>query len=105
MSFEHHGARAFTATSVRKNAPSLSGVYGLSSAREWIFIGETDDLREQLLEHLVETNTLLSARIPTGFTFEICARDGRRARQSTLVRELQPVCNRLQPSFADRGAA
>lgn len=98
MSFENHGTRAFTATSVQKNAPAASGVYGLSSSREWIFIGETDDLRGRLLEHLFETDTLLSARIPTGFTFEICAPQSRVARQGRLVRELQPVCNCLRQS-------
>jgi hypothetical protein len=95
MSFENHGARAFTAMSVQKNAPSASGVFGISSSREWIYIGETDDLRRQLLEHVLETNTFLKARTPTGFTFEICAAEGRVERQGVLVRELRPVCNAL----------
>lgn len=95
MSFENHGTRAFTAASVQKNAPSLSGVFGISSSREWIYIGETDDLQRQLLEHLYENNTSLKARIPTGFTFEVCAAQDRVARQGVLIRELRPVCNRL----------
>ncbi len=82
--------------SVRNNAPAASGVFGISSSREWIYIGETDDLRRQLLEHLFEANTFLKARVPTGFTFEICAPESRVARQSALVRELRPVCNHAE---------
>ena len=93
MSFQNHGARAFTITSVHKNAPAASGVYGLSSAREWIYIGEADDVKGRLLEHLRERDTFLRTGIPTGFTFELCASESRVARQESLVRELRPACN------------
>jgi len=84
--------------SVQKNAPSASGVFGISSAREWIYIGETDDLQRQLMEYLSETNTFVKARTPTGFTFELCSAGSRVARQSALVRELRPVGNPLEQS-------
>lgn len=94
MSFTECGARAFTVVSVRKNAPESSGVYGLSNGSEWIFIGETDDIRARLLEHLQETNTTLAGRGPTGFTFEECSPGVRLSRQDALVRQFGPFCNR-----------
>ena len=50
----------------------MPGVYGLSNAREWVFVGVADDIRAALLGHLQEGNTPLKSRAPTGFTFEIC---------------------------------
>ena len=94
MSFAECGARAFTAISVRKNAPESSGVYGLSNSREWLFIGEARDIRARLLEHLQETNTMLANGGPTGFTFEECPAGNRFARQGALVRQFNPCCNR-----------
>jgi hypothetical protein len=76
MPFENQIAHAFTPMSVRKNAPALSGVYGLASAQEWIFVGESDDIQKKLLQHLEESGTFLKVRKPTGFTFELCSPGG-----------------------------
>jgi hypothetical protein len=72
----------------------MPGVYGLSNAREWVFVGAADDIRAALLSHLQEGDTVLKSRVPTGFTFEICHPSQRAARVSRLVTELSPVCNR-----------
>jgi hypothetical protein len=95
MSFAECAARAFTAVSVRKNAPESSGVYGLSNEREWVFIGEASNIRARLMEHLEETDTALANRRPTGFTFEECPPGDRILRQDVLVRQFHPSCNRL----------
>lgn len=94
MSFAECSARSFTAASVRKNAPEASGVYGLSNAREWLFIGETNNIRARLLEHLEEADTELACRRPTGFIFEQCSPGERFRRRDALVRQLEPVLNR-----------
>ena len=75
------------------HAPALSGVYGISSALEWIFIGETDNIQETLLGHLRASDTSLLERHPTGFVFEVCDRATRPARQGRLVLEYMPACN------------
>jgi hypothetical protein len=72
----------------------MPGVYGLSNAREWVFVGITDDIRSALLGHLQEANTTLKSRAPTGFTFEVCHPSQGAARASRLVAELSPFCNR-----------
>ena len=94
MAFINQVTLAFTALSVRKNAPALSGVYGLSCAREWIYVGHTDDIQDALLRHLRETLPGSEDAQPTGFTFELCSLEVRVARQDQLVRELEPVRNR-----------
>jgi hypothetical protein len=67
-----------------------SGVYGISNAREWIYIGSTDNIHAELLSRLEEGGGL-GERQPTGFVFEVCDRAARPARQDRLVREYRPV--------------
>lgn len=81
-------------SSVREHAPTLSGVYGISNALEWIYIGETDNIQEALLGHLRESDTSLLKRQPMGFVFEVCDQARRPARQNRLVFEYEPSCNR-----------
>ena len=89
---------SFTAASIRQNAPPYSGVYALSNAREWVFVGEADDVQAALRSHLAAPGTQLRAAIPTGFTFELCRPAERSARVSRLILELSPRCNpRHQP--------
>jgi hypothetical protein len=94
MPFEHAAEFQFSLIGVRKNAPPVSGVYGISNAREWILVGEADNIQAALIAHLSESGTFLESRVPTGFTYEICAAGARLARQNWLVLEYEPVCNR-----------
>jgi hypothetical protein len=94
MPFEQHIPRPFTPISVRTFAPAASGVYGISNAREWIYIGVAEDIQAALLGHLSESDTSLTQRRPTGFVFEVCAATLRATRQDRLLLEYEPVCNR-----------
>jgi hypothetical protein len=94
MPFEQFTPRSFTPVSVRANAPTASGIYGISNAREWIFIGETDNIQASLLLDLRQGLSALLKRVPTGFVFELCGAADRRARQDRLILEYAPVCNR-----------
>lgn len=67
----------------------------MSNAREWIYIGESDDIQAALLSHLQETDSALMKKQPTGFVFEVCDPAGRPARQDRLVFEYEPACNRM----------
>jgi hypothetical protein len=84
---------SFTAASIRQNAPQRPGVYALSNAREWIFIGEADDLQAILWAHLRESGTKLRAAGPTGFTFEVCDPAARQTLLARLIADLSPTCN------------
>lgn len=94
MPFEEFTPRSFTAVSVRTNAPVASGIYGVSNAREWIYIGETDNIQASLLDELRQRDSAVLKRYPTGFVFEVCVPTERPARLNRLIVEYAPVCNR-----------
>jgi hypothetical protein len=94
MPFEHLIPRPFAPVAIQAYAPMTSGVYGISNAREWIYIGETDDIQGALLTHLNEFESALMRSKPAGFVFEVCDRGRRSARQDRLVHEYGPTCNR-----------
>jgi len=82
----------FQRESILKNAPESSGVYGLFNAF-WIYIGETDNLREKILEHLDGDEPCIVRFQPSGFAFELAPPKERRRRHEQLIKELQPLCN------------
>ena len=93
MPFEKFTPQSFTPVSVRANAPTASGIYGISNAREWIYIGESDNIQASLLHNLQRGSSALLKRLPTGFVFELCDAADRRVRQDRLIQEYEPVCN------------
>lgn len=105
MPFDQHVPRMFTPAGVWMFAPIASGLYGLSNAREWIYIGETDDIRAALLGHLADIRTSVMTSKPTGFVFEVCQRAHRPARQDRLVLEYEPICNRYSSGISVTGDA
>jgi len=88
-----HSCYSFTFASIRQNAPSGSGIYALSNASRWIFIGDADDVQAALRSHLAEVGTKLRMAAPTGFTFELCDPAERAPRLARLIYELSPSCN------------
>lgn len=88
MPFEKIFPRSFTAQSIRQHAPALSGVYGLTDALGWLFIGETDNIQNSLMLHL-EDSVPTHAR-PRGFVYEVCEHAHRGQRLDRLVREYSP---------------
>jgi|SRR3954451_7720310 len=97
MPFANPFSRAFSVPSICNHAPSAPGIYGLSNARQWIFIESTTDIRGALLARQSERTNELSALSPTGFTFELCEPSMQPSRQNRLVMEYEPVMNRLHP--------
>lgn len=96
MPFSQLIPQALTPVMVHAQAPTSSGVYGISNAREWIYIGETDNIRGALLAHLQDPGASVMQRQPTGFVFEVCEQPRRPARQDRLVLEYEPTCNRRE---------
>jgi excinuclease UvrABC nuclease subunit len=79
---------------VRAYAPVASGVYGISNASEWIYIGESDNIQVALQHYLQDVDTSIVEPQPTGFVFEVCHPSKRVARQDRLVCEYEPIGNR-----------
>ena len=63
MPFENCGARVYKVAAVQRDAPAASGVYGLSNAREWIYIAETGNIQASLLEHLADDERFGTSRL------------------------------------------
>lgn len=95
MPFDQGFPHPFTSGSVRAYAPGHSGVYGISNAREWLYIGQADNIQAALLDHLMHLETSLMRGKPAGFVFELCEQQRRASRQDRLVLEYEPTCNRF----------
>ena len=93
MPFESRFARAFTAVNIEREAPAASGVYGISNAKSWIFIDETENIRGSLMEYLANSSGS-PANQPSGFSFELSPFYNRTARRDRLIAELAPIQKR-----------
>ena len=93
MPFEPFYPRKFSSASIAMYAPSQPGVYGLSNSRQWVYIGEADNIRAALLKQLEQRDSSILRMNPTGFVFEICKAGARSGRQDQLIQEYAPVCN------------
>jgi len=98
MPFEKtNSAFTFTEKGIATYAPRQSGVYGIYNGTEWIYVGEAKDMEERLYAHL-RGNSDQSVRIlrhkPTHYAYEQCDATARVARERTLIREFDPVCNK-----------
>jgi len=91
MPFEQRTPRPLTASGIQTYAPSVSGVYGISNAYEWIYIGQSDDIRTALLTHLRDDAGMLATRGYVGFVYERCTESFRSERQEKLRIEYTPA--------------
>lgn len=94
MPFNQMIPHALSRSGVQAYAPGTSGVYGISNASEWIYIGQADNIQNALQDHLLDVDASIMKRLPTGFVFETCDSTHRLARQGRLVTEYSPACNR-----------
>jgi hypothetical protein len=95
MPFERFIPRPFTHGSVQKYAPATPGIYGISNAREWIYIGETDGIQHALLGLFEDARAPVMKREPTGFVYQLCGQSAGRhgkAPGSRIRAYLQPDC-------------
>jgi len=81
-------------TSVLRNAPEVSGIYGLCNGDQWVYIGHTSSLRKALLEYLRGQMPYVLQWQPRHFMFEVLPYKERISRQKALVAHYQPTCNR-----------
>ena len=79
-------------------APDEAGVYGIYNAVGPLYIGQAVNLRERLIEHLLDVNHDMHRFGPTHFVFEVCA--NRSERETELIAECGPHCNVQRPRTA-----
>jgi excinuclease UvrABC nuclease subunit len=91
----HHSQRfALSRTSVIRNAPEESGVYGLLGPDKWVYIGHTANIRKALLQYLRGQMPYVLEWQPNWFVFERHAYRARLYKHKELVGQYQPLCNR-----------
>jgi hypothetical protein len=100
MPFEHLTPRPLTVNGVQTYAPNVSGVYGISNACKWIFIGQSADIKTALLTHLRDDAGMLATRGYVGFVYERCAEAYRSQRQEQLAIEYTPAFRRFSPRIS-----
>jgi hypothetical protein len=98
---EWDNSQRFTLTrsSVSRNAPEESGVYGLCSHDKWVYIGHSFNVRKALLEYLSGQMPYVLQWQPKFFLFELMPYKDRIARQRELAAHYQPICNRKVQSL------
>ncbi len=94
MAFEQRIPHPLTANGVQRYAPVVPGIYGMSNGREWVYIGQSENIQRALLEHLRVLDSAVLKWEPTGFVFEACTGEQRQIRQNSLILEHAPICNR-----------
>jgi hypothetical protein len=93
MPFEYYIPRPLTTNDTHNFAPTCAGVYGLSNAKEWVFIGLADNIQASILQHMENAGPAGGAGAATGFVFEICSGEMRGIRQNRLILEYAPSGN------------
>jgi hypothetical protein len=95
---EHDDTFAFGYRAVQDRAPNASGVYTIYNAQQWLYVGESDDIRQSLFGHLNQPGACLARRGPLSFSFEVVSPERRLHRQHALVTALLPACNPPSPT-------
>lgn len=89
----------FTRIRVIGIVPQAGGVYAIRSSRtgKMVYVGESDNLERQLLEHIDERSDetpCITRNSGDTFAWEVIASPKERAlRQMGLVRDHRPICN------------
>ncbi len=88
----------YNETSIRANAPARSGVYVIDSASAWIYVGESANIEDRLIDHHDGHSTqsdCIDRWDPATFDYELVSgRDARRQRQDELIETFKPKCNK-----------
>ena len=100
MEWKNSQRFVLTRTSVLRNAPESSGVYGLCSPGKWLYIGHGFNIRKALLEYLSGQMPYVLQWQPKFFLFEVLPYKQRLGRHRELVAHYQPVCNRKSHTMA-----
>ncbi|HKT79835.1 MAG TPA: GIY-YIG nuclease family protein [Vicinamibacterales bacterium] len=94
MAYENTDTYAFGYRAVQDKVPSTSGVYTIYTSRRWLYVGESEDVKQSLFKHLSELSTCMARRGALSFSFEAVPAADRAGRQQALVQALAPVCQR-----------
>jgi excinuclease UvrABC nuclease subunit len=84
---------AWTEAAIKEYAPATSGVYAVYNGLAWVYVGESRNIQEQLLQHIRSDNDCISGSLPIGFQFEVSNEQERIRRRQELIARLHPACD------------
>ncbi len=93
VAYEGTETYVFGHRAVQDMAPQASGVYTMYTSQRWLYVGESDDIRQSQFEHLNAPSASMKRRGPLSYSFELVAAAERSTRQQALVAALVPACN------------
>jgi hypothetical protein len=93
VAYEDHDTYAFGYRAVQDKAPKMSGVYTIYTSQRWLYVGESEDVKESLFRHLNEPSACFARLGALSFSFEVVPAGERVARQQALVAALAPTCS------------
>ena len=91
MAIEEGETYPLTFEAVREKVPNASGVYELYTAGQWVYVGESDDIRQSLFRHLNAPSASMNRFGPLSFSFERLPRAERAGCQHALEEALNPA--------------
>jgi hypothetical protein len=89
--------------SIFLHAPAKSGVYLLHNSSRCLYIGDSDNIRQTLRQHLRDDNSAITLFDPDGFSFELQPEASRGRRKDQLNSELEPAIESWDET-ADEGS-
>jgi len=95
--YENNDTFAFGYRAVDDKAPNESGVYTIFTSRRWLYVGESDDMKQSLFGHLNAPSSCLARSGSLSFSFEVIPPEQRVDRQRALIAALGPACNPHPP--------
>lgn len=92
MGFDNNDTYALGHRAVQDKAPNMSGVYTIYTSQRWLYVGESEDIKQSLFKHLSGPSAWMARRGPLSFSFEVVPPAERVCRQQELVAALAPTC-------------
>jgi hypothetical protein len=93
----HGSCLHYRRESILAHAPSAPGVYALWNETRWLHVGDSDDLRQRLLEHLAQDEARFAPPQACAWGFEFIESPYQRVRRRrALMQELLPANGRRQ---------
>ena len=97
MVYDNNDTFAFGYRAIGDKVPTASGVYTIFTSRRWLYVGESDDMKQSLFGHLNAPSKCLAKRGSLSFSFEVIPPEQRVNRQRLLIAALAPACNPHPP--------
>jgi hypothetical protein len=94
VAYDDNDTYALGYRAVQDKAPNMSGVYMIYTPQRWLYVGESEDVKESLFRHLNEPSACFARHGALSFSFEVVPAAERVARQQALVAALAPTCQR-----------